>query len=121
MSSKRQIRGINGMERYDGKVPPPIEEVERTGPSRKWRKLYKCKKNKGDHTFTIFQLNPRGWRINAQGYWEENNSYLFRRVKDRVPYWVEWHCTGCNKRELEWRTPDKKFDKYRHHIYETLG
>ncbi len=115
MSGKRNW-GDNVTHRMDGKeAPAPTDGfVPVKMPSRWWKKKYKCKKNKGDHTLEIWKIVSRTWwRYVREIGWKQNGSFW-----GTTPYWVEWKCTACGKQEVEFTIPDKKFDRYRHTIYE---
>ncbi len=108
MSGKRNW-GDNMTDRRDGKTPPPLIERGFKVPSRLWKKKYKCKKNKGDHTPVIDRLVNKHWWNLRDGFWRIGG---FRW--GTVPYWVEWRCTACRKLLVEYNAPEKKFDRYRH-------
>ncbi len=114
MSGKRNW-GDNMSDRMDGKVPPPMYELVQKTPSKLWRLKYECKKNKGDHTFEVEIIKAGyGWRQLEDGTWERL-VHGWRAGRDYG--WVDWRCTGCGKKALEWTPPEKKFDKYRHTIW----
>jgi hypothetical protein len=99
----------------DGKVYPVPFEKQRPVPSKVWKKKYACKKNKGDHTFEIESITPRHlWWQRDDGVWVKNNGMWF----SDTPYWVNWQCTACLKKEVEWKVPEKKFDRFRYTIWE---
>lgn len=96
----------------------------------KWRKRYKCKKNKGEHKFEIKTVRAYRW---FQG---ERDGYKYSSVHPSntdthttCPVMVKWHCVSCNKHELEWFGHDlftdekghKKFDPYRKTMYTALS
>lgn len=116
MSGKRNW-GDNMFHRNDGKEPPPVIESAYKVPSKTWKKHYKCKKNKGEHTpvIDLIKYCGRGWKVQPDGTWVHEDNYLGYLMGQRdMPYgWVEWRCTACNKKMLEWQVPEKKFDKYR--------
>lgn len=95
MSSKR----TNWWERHDGREPFPVDDSLPKIPSKKWKEKYECKKNKGDHTAVIKTITSM------------HNIFLGK-------IWVIWECTACKKQLWEHSPPQKKFDKYRHSIYE---
>ena len=114
MSGKKNW-GDNMTDRRDGKTPPPITDPIYKTPSKVWKKKYKCKKNKGDHTpvIALIKYCGRGWTQQKDGIWIPNTDQYFFS-KHTLPYcWVQWECTGCKKLMIEWGVPDKKFDKYR--------
>lgn len=114
MSGKRNW-GDNMTNRMDGKEAPAVFESVKKIPSKLWKKKYKCKKNKDDHTFEIFKINIFShWRFTPIGWVRD-----IYRWGSPLGYWVEWSCTACNKRATEWRIPEKKFDRYRHTIWDS--
>lgn len=117
MSGKRNW-GDNVTHRQDGKEPPAVVDAVKMPPSRYWRRKWKCKKNKGNHTFEIEMIHGgRNWRIGKDGRWENwNYGWSFMRL----PYWVEWRCSACSKKETEWNAPEKKFDKDRERMFGPL-
>ncbi len=111
MSGKRNW-GDNITNRMDGKEAPKPFDPVRPVPSKLWKKKYKCKKNKGDHTPVIDHITNKHW-------WNFKDGWVISSWRwGTTPYYVEWHCTGCGKHMTEYNAPDKKFDKYRHTIYE---
>lgn len=112
MSGKRNW-GDNMTDRQDGKSPPPVVEVAPTAPSKLWKKKYKCKKNKGDHTLQVRDIYYSGWHQEKNGTWINPASHRWGFHS----YWVTWECTACKKRVLEWHPPQKKFDRFRHTIW----
>jgi len=108
MSGKRNW-GDNMTHRMDGKEAPSFFERFRKVPSKNWKKKYKCKKNKGDHTPVIKSVRSIGFHQYQDGTWSKNN-WGFH-------VWVTWECTACKKRLEEFRPPEKKFDKYRYTIW----
>ncbi len=109
MSGKRNW-GDNMTHRMDGKTPPPMDASLPKVPSRSWRKKYACKANKGDHTPEILKIQWGGWHLDQDGTWRQPSWHSY--------FSVTWQCTACHKRMLEWRPPEKKFDKYRKTIWE---
>lgn len=107
MSGKRNW-GDNMTNRMDGKEPPPVFDAVPKVPSRAWKKKYKCKKNKGEHTLEIKKIRIHWFDRLDDGSWVKNHWQS---------YYVTWECTGCKKLVLEWTVPDKRFDKYRHTIW----
>lgn len=118
MSGKRNW----GNWRRDGHEPPPIAEGAVKVPSKFWKKKYACKKNKGDHTYEVDLIKYTDWHQAKDGTWEHprewSSPYMFKNTNYELPYWVQWRCTGCTKKDYEWHKLDKKFDKFRHTINE---
>lgn len=100
----------------DGKTPPvPFEPVFKV-PSKVWKKKYKCKKNKGDHTFEIAVIRFAGWQQEKDGTWKHPTEWSIRgfiKKQRELPYWVEWHCNACKKHAYELGNLDRKFDIFR--------
>lgn len=103
--------------RMDGKEPPtPLDDRHPKVPSKVWKKKYKCKKNKGDHTFVVAHIKYANWYQEKDGTWikpPRNTWAWFVGPDSELPYWVEWHCSACGKHDYEYRKLNKKFDKFR--------
>lgn len=118
--------------RWDGKIPPPVFSGEKKIPSRKWKKKFECKKNKGDHTFIPVTIH-NGFTYTAKT--PMGKCYSGHPIEPRegwiltgknVHSYIRWECTGCKKlyteriggvfgeKEL---IPEKKMDKYRANVF----
>lgn len=124
MSGKRNW-GDNMTDRRDKHVAPPVIESARPLPSKAWKKKYKCKKNKGDHSWYIESIHCR-MEYTGKGIW--GTFFSTRPTPDATEAWarctVEWRCSACNKHDTEWLTErpggrwdihDKKKDPFRPH------
>ena len=111
MSGKRNW-GDNMSNRMDGKEPPPTFDLVLKTPSKVWRRKYECKKNKGDHTFEIALIKYAQWSQEKDGTWNKPQRGWID-ADCQMPYWVEWHCSGCGKHDYEFRKLSKKFDRFR--------
>lgn len=75
MSGKR-----NWTERRDGKNPPPVYEGTRKYPSTLWRKLYGCKKTKGEHTWYEHEI-----KVETRHWWGQGGDKMYHET-------TEMHC-----------------------------
>lgn len=103
-------------------------EQERKKPSKEWKKKYECKRNKGNHEYTLIA----GWS------WQQNKNidieeYYHKKAKEvqeeakkrskstttRLRYWgdslfIHWKCIHCGKETFD--TSDKPSKKIRKNI-----
>lgn len=92
--------------RRDGKREPELYPTEKKTPSVKWRKQYKCKKNKGDHTYKVVSVHNY---FRYEGYKEWNGRMCpcssgqpFENATQLLCSDVKWECSGCHKHAREW-------------------
>ncbi len=103
--------------REDGKVIPIAFEEPKKLPSRKWRRKYKCKKNKGDHTFVpVRQWSWIEWEGKMVGALYSYGICSSRRWFDGantkiLRSRVSFECSGCTKHHSEWNREPMEFVK----------
>ena len=108
--------------KFDKHEPPEIHDQHKNMPSKKWRKKYECKKNKGKHSWRIKSINNR---IVYAGVNYTSNKPSPTDTHNYVQSDVRWYCAACNKQEREFLSPEgcgfnwsmnkKKLDAHRPH------
>ena len=94
---------------YDKHEPLPISDVSKPLPSTKWKKKYKCKKNKGDHDWAVlsvsncFEYAVQTSYGKAYGSWRpgQENRREIPVHKMGIRSDIAWRCRACDKHERE--------------------
>ena len=106
----------------DKHEPPEVIPQSKKIPSKTWKKKYKCKKNKGDHTFKVRSIWNSIRYVGPSPYWLRGIMHAkepFAGSTEELRSWVDWECTACKKQEHEhfstsgYRTGHKKFESSR--------
>lgn len=85
----------------------------KAGPSRVWRKKWKCKKNKGEHTWV---LGTGGMGVFAHsvsmGLRKDDGRWQTWRYFFDGKMWRHRHCSACGKQGVQYADHDKsRIDK----------
>lgn len=132
MSGKRNW-GDNMKHRMDKHLPPPVVEKERVPVSRRWKKKYECKPNKGHHSWKLVvpeyhkrDRTGRTLEIDITEFYtlQDAKYYTEKREKEEAIkngtyrgwygflFWGgrrrHWECVACKKQDSDTEEkPDK--------------